>query len=82
MGTITEKQKITQRLNFIDTAEKIQRIVAEYYENGNQSKCKSAVFRNVVTKTYPMSVTTFWRYMRVDVEKERAKLLKEKENLQ
>jgi hypothetical protein len=57
MGKVTE--------NLLKRAEKVQRIVDEHYEPGNQSKCKLQVYRKHVVPVYPMSERTFWRYMEV-----------------
>ncbi len=60
--------------NLLKRIEKVQQIVKENYEPGNQSKCKLQVFRNHVQKIYPMSERTFWRYMSIDLEAKKEKL--------
>jgi predicted transcriptional regulator YheO len=45
-------------------AEIISEILAKHYERGRHDKCKSAVWRNIVRKTCPMSRRTFFRYLK------------------
>lgn len=71
---------MNKRLNFLTRAEKIQQIVAEHYEPENFSKSKILAFRRHVCKVYPMCERQFWRYMSVDVEKEREKLISQVNN--
>lgn len=70
MQTKVEKINQTRRLNAAKRAMIIQNIVAERFEPGNQSKSRSQVFRQYVSKYYPMSERTFWFYMGMDVKKE------------
>ncbi|MDR2964015.1 MAG: hypothetical protein LBU90_10355 [Bacteroidales bacterium] len=49
--------------NKIELAHKVKALVDAHYEEGRQDRCKSAVFRNVVRKTYPMSIVTFFRLL-------------------
>ena len=51
--------------NTIEKALKVQDIVQRHYEPGRQDRCKLQGFRNIVTKTYPMSESTFFRYLSV-----------------
>lgn len=39
----------------------IRDIVAQHYEPGRHDRCKLWVFRNVVSRSYPMSERTFFR---------------------
>lgn len=55
-----------QYRNTLKKAVLIQKLVAEHYEPGRQDRCFLAVYRNVVTKVYPMSERTFFRYMMLD----------------
>ncbi len=48
-------------------------IVKQYYEQGRQDRCLLWVYRNRVNKIYPMSVATFWRYLRL-AERAKGKL--------
>jgi hypothetical protein len=57
--------------NLLKRIRKVQRIVEENYEPGNQSKCRLQVYRKNVTAVYPMSERTFWRYMGTDVFSEK-----------
>jgi hypothetical protein len=41
----------------------VRKVVEENYERGRHDKCKEAVFRNIVSKQYPMSRSTFFRYL-------------------
>lgn len=59
--------------NFLKRVEKVQRIVEENYEPGNQSKCKLQAYRKNVMSIYPMSERTFWRYMNTDLSKQKKK---------
>jgi len=54
--------------NLLKRIEKVQKIVYEHYEPGNQSRCKLQVYRRHVMDVYPISERTFWRYMNVDVQ--------------
>ncbi|MGL5913216.1 MAG: hypothetical protein ACRCZB_03545, partial [Bacteroidales bacterium] len=49
--------------NYLRMARNVRNLAEEYYEEGNQSKCWHAVWRNHVYKTYPMCYNTFLRYM-------------------
>ena len=55
--------------NVIDRALLISRMVEQYYEPGNQSRCRLWIFRNYIKPVYPMSERTFWRYMGIAKEK-------------
>lgn len=52
--------------------ERVQKLVYENYEPGNQSRCKLRAYRRYVLQVYPISERTFWRYMSVDIDAERA----------
>lgn len=47
-------------------AKLIQDLTMKHYEQGRQDRCKLWVFRHIVSKSYPMSERTFFRYLRVD----------------
>lgn len=70
----------TKKKNLHKRIEKVQQIVEENYEPGNQSKCKLQAFRKYVNPIYPMSERTFWRYMNTKIdnneEKENPKQMK------
>ena len=51
--------------NTIEKAQKVQEIVQQHYEPGRQDRCKLWVLKHIVTKTYPMSKSTFFRYLSV-----------------
>ncbi|MDR3327757.1 MAG: hypothetical protein LBT04_06510 [Prevotellaceae bacterium] len=45
-------------------AEIVCKITYENYVPGRHDKCKSAVYRNILNKMYPMSSATFFRYLK------------------
>lgn len=49
-------------------AKMVQELTAQHYEAGRHDRCKRWVFRHVVSKTYPMSERTFFRYLSLDTE--------------
>ncbi|MDR1199041.1 MAG: hypothetical protein LBK94_08555 [Prevotellaceae bacterium] len=51
--------------NTTERARIVQRIVAQHYEAGNQAKSKMQIYRNVIRKLYPISESTFWRYLKI-----------------
>jgi len=51
--------------NTIEKALKVQEIVQKHYEKGRQDRSKLWVFKYIVLKTYPMSKSTFFRYLSV-----------------
>jgi hypothetical protein len=53
--------------NKLKRIKKVQAMVADYYEPGNQSKSKIQAYRRCIVNVYPMSERTFWRYLSVDV---------------
>lgn len=52
--------------NTIDKALRVQDIVKQHYEPGRQDRCKLWVFRKYVVKIYPMSESTFFRYLKIN----------------
>lgn len=60
------KNKDKRRENILQRAALIQKMVAQNYEPGNQSKSKVQAFRRYVRACYPMGERTFWRYMSID----------------
>jgi len=55
------------RKNILIKAKLVQDLVAEHYEPGRHDKCKRWVFLHVVSKVYPMTERTFFRYLSIDV---------------
>ncbi|MDR2652800.1 MAG: hypothetical protein LBC68_10910 [Prevotellaceae bacterium] len=51
--------------NAIERAIIVRQIVEQYYEAGNQAKSKIQIYRNVIRKLYPISESTFWRYLKI-----------------
>lgn len=49
--------------NTLKKAQKVQQLVAEYYEPGRQDRCKRWVWTYKVYPIYPMSERTFYRYL-------------------
>lgn len=70
MQETIEKRSTSRKMNTLKRAMIVQKIVAEHYEPGNQSKSKAQAYRKHISKLYPMSERTFWRYIGTDVEKE------------
>ena len=60
-----EKMVMTRAANTMRKARMIRQLVDEHYEPGRQDRNRKWVYRNIVVKIYPMSLTTFWRYMRL-----------------
>ncbi|MBK9292583.1 MAG: hypothetical protein IPM52_13305 [Bacteroidetes bacterium] len=60
-----EKMAQTRAANTMRKARLIRQMVDEHYEPGRQDRNRKWVYRNIVVKIYPMSLTTFWRYMRL-----------------
>ena len=56
-------------------AKLVQELVNEHYEPGRQDRCKLWVYRNIVSKIYPMSQRTFFRLLKItsDEKKEEDK---------
>jgi hypothetical protein len=66
----------SRRKNMLKRARIVQEIVRDNYEPGNQSKCKSQVYRKYICNKVPMCERTFWEMLSMDVEaleKERGK---------
>jgi hypothetical protein len=57
-------RKMKQK-NTIKRAIMVQKLLAEHYRPGRHDKCKLSVYRNVISKIYPMSRATFFRYLAV-----------------
>lgn len=57
--------------NTILKAAKIQELLLKHYEPGRQDRCKLWVYRNIIYKQYPMSERTFFRYLKIDIAKEK-----------
>lgn len=49
--------------NVIDKIKIVADIVKQHYEPERQDRCLIWCYRNFVSKLYPMSERTFWRYM-------------------
>jgi len=54
--------------NTINKAMLVHALVEQYYEPGNQSRCRLWVFMNYIKPVYPMSERTFWWYMKIAKE--------------
>lgn len=52
--------------NVVLRAKKVQELTSLHYEPGRQDRCKRWVFRNIVSKAYPISERTFYRYLSMD----------------
>lgn len=55
----------------IEKAKKIQELVDQHYEPGRQDRCKLWVLRNVISKIYPMSERTFYRYVNMKTDEQK-----------
>lgn len=58
------------RKNMLLRAKMVQDLTAEHYEAGRHDRCKRWVFRHIVSKVYPMSERTFFRYLSIDITEE------------
>lgn len=58
------------RKNMLLRAKMVQDLTAEHYEAGRHDRCKRWVFKHIVSKVYPMSERTFFRYLSIDVSEE------------
>lgn len=67
------KRSESRRKNALKRYAIIQSLVAERYEEGNQSKSKAQAYRQHVNNLYPMGERTFWRIMGTDIQKEMEK---------
>lgn len=63
------KKKYKHHFSMLAQAARVKEIIRENYEEGNQSKCKMAIYRNKVYPETKIDVRTFWRYMN-EVENE------------
>ena len=54
--------------NKILTAKKVKELTMQHYESGRHDRCKERIFKSVVSKTYPMSRSTFFRYLACEEE--------------
>jgi hypothetical protein len=68
-------------LNTIKRAQKIKNLVNANYEAGRQDRCKRQVFKNIVSKEYPMSERTFWRYLNLEQKERQAEFDKRQLNI-
>lgn len=68
------------RKNMLLRAKMVQDLTAEHYEAGRHDRCKRWVFRHIVSKVYPMSERTFFRYLSIDVNDEGSAARKEDKN--
>ena len=68
------KRSESRRLNALKRYAKIKSLVAQHYEEGNQSKSKAQAFRRHINDIYPMGERTFWRIMGTDVDAEIKKM--------
>lgn len=59
--------------NVLKRIQKVQEIMKEHYEPGNQRKSQIQVLRNILSKSYPMSERTLRRYMKTDLKLEMRK---------
>jgi hypothetical protein len=59
--------------NTIRRAEIVRDLTARHYEPGRQDRCKLWVYRNVVSKQYPMSASTFFRYLSAEKDVDETK---------
>ena len=59
--------------NVLKRIQKVQEIMKEHYEPGNQRKSQIQVLRNILNKSYPMSERTLRRYMKTDLKLEMRK---------
>lgn len=50
--------------NTIRRAQLVREMLEAHYQPGRQDRCKLWVLRNVIRKTYPISDSTFFRYLR------------------
>lgn len=70
------------RKNMIRRAKLVQKMTDEHYEPGRHDRCKKWVFVHVVSKVYPMSERTFYRYLGVDTSQlERPEKVEDKRQL-
>lgn len=53
------------KTNTILRAKIVYDIAMSYYKPGRQDRCLLWVYRDKVSKIYPISVATFWRYLRI-----------------
>lgn len=65
MKPSSKKMAETRSANMMRKALIVRKLVDEHYEPGRQDRNRKWVFRNIVSKSYPMSLSTFWRYMRL-----------------
>jgi hypothetical protein len=65
MKPSSKKMAETRAANTLRKAQMIRRLVDQHYEPGRHDRNRKWVYRNIVVKAYPMSLTTFWRYMRL-----------------
>jgi hypothetical protein len=54
--------------NQIKRIKNVQQLAAEYYEQGNQSKCYRQTWIRHTSKTYPMCYRTFLNYIKTDLK--------------
>lgn len=62
-------------------AKMVQELTAQHYEAGRHDRCKRWVFRHIVSKTYPMSERTFFRYLSIDTDENPNKKTEDKNQL-
>lgn len=67
--------------NVVLRAKKVQELTAQHYQPGRQDRCKRWVFYNVVSKVYPMSERTFYRYLGISTDNEENKQQEDKNQL-
>lgn len=65
MKVSQKKMSQTRAANTMRKAQLVRQLVDEHYEPGRQDRNRKWVYRNIVVKIFPMSLTTFWRYMRM-----------------
>lgn len=73
-----KKRALSRRSNMLKRYAIIQDLVAERYEEGNQSKSKAQAYRKL-KDTHGLSERTFWRMMGTNIEKETLELNKQME---
>jgi len=51
--------------NTLLRARRIKEIVDANYEPGRHDRCKLWIYRNIINKKYPISISTFFRYLNI-----------------
>ncbi|MDR0295165.1 MAG: hypothetical protein LBH91_03105 [Prevotellaceae bacterium] len=61
----------------LQIAERVQEITRQYYEPGRQDRNYRAVWKYYVLPVHHIKYKTYLRYLKIDVEAERKKLMTE-----